>query len=167
LDDIKNLAVSSDYRDRCKAASHPKTTSDILSLLEGDSDKRVASAIFRTKEKNYINRMKNIGVLDDLIWECQFGAINKMRSIAREFLKKKLFAGEFDNEIAKRGPYRTFSFSGRVSDLIKQSKNSDHNTSYFAKLMLEYRFMCLRKTLTEEENLLLDYSFKNLNKNHE
>lgn len=166
LDDIKNLAVSSDYRDRCKAASHPKTTSDILNHLEGDSDKRVVSAVCRVMFRYQYDGLASLDMAG-IIEKIRYGETKNLRNTARKLLKEKLFAGKFDNEITSFSSTHIHSFCYPVELHIAAIKNSDHNTSYFAKLMLEYRFMCLRKTLTEEENLLLDYSFKNLNKNHE
>lgn len=165
LEDIKKLANSSDYRDRCRAASHPKATSDILNHLKGDSDKRVLSAVCRVMFRHQYGGLASLDMAD-IIGKIRYGETKNLRNRARKILREKLFAGKFDNEISSFSSSHMSSVCHPVEHHIAMTKDPDHNTSYFAKLMLEYRFMLLRRTLTEEERLLLDYSFKNLNKNH-
>lgn len=162
LDDIKKLAASSDYRDRCRAASHPKATSDILNFLEGDSDKKVRNTVHQVKKRNLFN---SLSCLEDYINLCQNVSIQSMRKLARKLLKEDLFAGKFDSEIRSLPSSHMFSFCYPLENLINlttdQTFHLHYNTYYFAKLMLEYRFNHLIKGLLVEEVQLLDYAIKN------
>lgn len=158
LDDIKKLATSSDYRDRCRAASHPKATSDILNHLEDDSDKRVLSAVYKAKAKNlYLS----LDIIDHFVYQIQFATSKKLRQKARKLFKEGLFAGKFDNEIRSLPSTNWFSFCYPVEHLKALTKDPDYNIAYFPKLMLEYRFNLLIKGLLVEEVQLLDYAIEN------
>jgi len=168
-DDILKLSVSKDFRDRCRAATHPKVTDSILRFLENDHDCRVRRAVKSVRFQNFINTAKGVSDYTNII---ENGVTKTERKIARDYLEQELLSGNLDDELDTNDSRKIFSSVIPNSKLIEFSKSKDPYTSYYAGLMIKYRFLNFVGKTEINEIVLLSYAFgKNdcwgIIKNHE
>lgn len=168
LEDIKSLALSEDFRDRCRAASHPKANDSILKILENDPDCRVKRDVKRVRSQNFFNTTRGISDYTNII---KNGETKTERKIARNYLEQELLSGNLDGELDKNDSRKIFSSAIPSSELIELTKNKNHYTSYYAGLMLKYRFLNFVERNAIDSDLL-SYAFWNTDrwgiiKNHE
>lgn len=156
--DLDELINSEDYRDLCRAATHPRTSytqkKKIINIAYSRKDKEETKRIFKCLLKNNpaIDQVAAIFTeypelgnyyvpteYIDILYILNKVTNKKQRSILRSIIIKRLYEGEFDtiNKNISQSYYDILT-KAPISKLIQLIKSTDYNASFFAKERLNY-----------------------------
>jgi hypothetical protein len=174
--EISNLAVSDNYIDRCRAASHPNITFNQMSILFDDADYRVRRAVRKNPNFNSnplirVNsesatdeRLQIINIVEYTKLLNRFSGDNpiskKNRQKIRTILEKRI-KDDTITLFSINNPTTEweiiFNNNSSAKNLEALTKHSNYNVCYFANVMLE-RMLKQELDLIRQEGLdLLTY----------
>lgn len=177
VEKLSAMAVSGDYKQRCSAAAHPRTPTEIINKLLEDPNhavRKVAGAnpsipkeslniLFNTG--NYLGilgRIKKEGRLVDIL-HCFDNVIldknstKKIRARFRKLIQARILNGDFDDELNNGvdGWYGIFNLNTSAKSLIIRQNSTTDNFQFFIQLMIKYRAKRFLQTATQDEKELL------------